>query len=188
MKVTRTAQAAITRKRREIISRFVTVSALAGLLLGIFEAALLRTSPRIEALLVPDMGFVVWFLAPLLDMACFGLMGLLLGWLAGRKPGKHRIAMLVAADVAALVTFVALRLRWLHARIVIKEFAFRIDFLIPLAWFAAGLAASLLAAYLLWKPVSSLASPTRFRMGAFFVMGSGAGGAGGHLRRRILFW
>ncbi len=171
MKVTRTAQAAITRKRREIISRFVTVSALAGLLMGIFEAALLRTSPRIAALLVPDMGFVVWFLAPLLDMACFGLIGLLLGWLAVRKPGKNRIAMLVAVDGAALVTFVALRLRWLHTRIVIKEFAFRVDLLIPLAWFGAGLAASLLAAYLLWKPVSNLASRTRFRMVLFLSWG-----------------
>jgi arylsulfatase A-like enzyme len=171
MKIARTAQAAITRTRQEIISRFVTVSALAGLLMGVLEAFLLRTSPRIEALLIPDTGYVEWFLAPLLDMACFGLIGLLLGWLAARKPGKNRTAMLVAVDAAALVMFVALRLRWLHTRVVIKEFAFRIDILIPLAWFVAGFAASLLAAYLLWKPVSNLASRSRFRVVPFLSWG-----------------
>lgn len=148
--------------RREIVSRFVAISALAGLLLGIFEAALLRSSPRIKFLLVPDIGFVEWFLAPLVDMAWFGLWGLALGLLAARSPGKHRIALLAAADVAAVMAFVALRIRWLHTRIVITEFSFSGDVLVPLAAFAAGFAVLVAAIYLLWKPGSRIASRVRF--------------------------
>ncbi|MEJ2008219.1 MAG: sulfatase [Acidobacteriota bacterium] len=172
----RTAPAGTAGERGKIISRFVVLSALAGLAIGIFEAALLRSSPRVKALLVPDIGGVEWFLAPLVDMICLGLWGLLLGWLAARRPGKHRTAMLVAADTAAVVMFVALRIRWLHTRILIKEFAFREDILIPLAWYAAGFAASLLAVYLLWKPVSRLTGRFRFRLVRCLSYGLGLAG------------
>lgn len=157
--------------RREIILRFVAISALAGLLLGTFEAALLRSSPGIRFLLVPDIGFVEWFLAPLIDMFWFALWGLALGLLAARRPGKHRIALLVAADVAAVAAFVALRIRWLHTRIVITEFTFRSDVLIPLAAFAAGFAVVAVGAYLLWGPVSRMAGRVRFPVVRFLSWG-----------------
>lgn len=149
--------------RRHVISRFVVFSAFAGLLLGVFEAALLRSSPRVPALLVPDIGTVEWFLAPLVDTAFLGLLGLALGFLAGRNPGGHKIKWLVAADVAVVAAFVALRLRWLHTRIVITEFGFSADVLVPLASFAAAFAVLLAAVYLLWKPVSKLAARSSFR-------------------------
>ena len=76
MQIAAKASPGIVAKRRETLSRFVSISAFAGLLLGIFEAALLRNFPRVEFLLVPDIGSVEWFLAPLVDMACFGLWGL----------------------------------------------------------------------------------------------------------------
>ncbi|HET7211963.1 MAG TPA: sulfatase [Terriglobia bacterium] len=157
----RTAPAGPGASRRQIVSRFVVFSAFAGLLLGIFEAALLRTSPIVPALLVPDIGSVEWFLAPLVDIACFALLGLVLGLLAGRTPGRHRIRWLVAAEGAAVMAFVALRVRWLHARIVIREYHLR-DILVPLAAFAAALAVAAVAVYLLWKPVSRLAARSRF--------------------------
>jgi arylsulfatase A-like enzyme len=162
MKIAPIASPEIAAKPREIVSRFVAISALAGLLLGIFEAALLRGSPSIRFLLVPDIGFVEWFLAPLVDMACFGLWGLALGYLAARRPGKHRIALLAAADAAAVAAFVALRLRWLHTRIFITELAFVSDVLVPLAAFAAGFAVLVAAVYLLWKPASRIAGRIRF--------------------------
>jgi arylsulfatase A-like enzyme len=149
--------------RRQIVSRFTAISALAGLLLGIFEAALLRSSPRIEFLLVPDLGWVEWFLAPLLDMVCFALLGLFLGWLAARNPSKRRIAFFTAADIAAVATFVGLRIRWLHSRTTLEDFALRKDVLVPLAFFAAEFAVGLAAVWLLWKPVSVLAGRVRIR-------------------------
>jgi arylsulfatase A-like enzyme len=160
----------IAPKRREIISRFVAISATAGLLLGIFEAALLRSSPAIKFLLVPDIGSLEWFLAPLVDMACFGLGGLVLGYLSARKPAKHRIRLLVAADAAAVVAFVVLRLRWLHARIFIQDISVT-DFLIPLVSFAVAFAALLAAVYLLWKPASRLAGRVRFRLVRYLAWG-----------------
>ena len=69
----RTAPAGTAGERAKITSRFVVLSALAGLAIGIFEAVLLRSSPRVKALLVPDIGDVEWFLAPLVDMTCLGL-------------------------------------------------------------------------------------------------------------------
>ncbi|MEJ2008220.1 MAG: sulfatase-like hydrolase/transferase [Acidobacteriota bacterium] len=174
-----TAPVGTAAERGEIVSRFVALSALAGLLLGIFEAALLRTTPGIMVLLVPDIGLVEWFLAPVLDMACFGLWGLLLGWMAARRPGKHRTALLVAADVAAVAAWVVLRLHWLHARAVMVKFAFARDVLIPLALYAAGVAVSLLAVYLLWKPVSRLAGRLRFKLVRFLSYGLGLAGVVG---------
>jgi len=171
MKTTPTASSGIRKNSREIISRFVAFTGLAGLLLGIFEAAMLRSVPRVPVLLVPDIGIVEWFLAPLLDMVCFGLLGLVLGCLAARNPRKRRLVMLVAADAAAVVMFVALRLRWLHNRIVIQEFAFHEEFLVPLAWFAAGFAAALAAVFLLWKPFSNFAGRQRMRLVRYLSWG-----------------
>lgn len=171
MKTAPPASSGIRKNSWEIITRFVAFSALSGLLLGTFEAAMLRSVPRVPVLLVPDIGFVEWFLAPLLDMVCFGLLGLVLGYLAARNPRKRRLVMLVAADAATVAMFVALRLRWFHNRIVVQEFAFREMLLVPLAWFAAGFAVALAGVYLLWKPASSLAARRRFRLVRYLVLG-----------------
>jgi arylsulfatase A-like enzyme len=175
MKIAPTDSPAPAANRREIISRFAAITALAGLVLGIFEAALLRSSPAIRFLLVSDIGFVEWFMAPLVDLACFGLWGLALGWLAARKPGKHSIALLAAADVATAIAFVALRLRWLHPRIFIQEITLR-DILIPLLAFAAALGVAVAAVYLLWDPVSRLAGRIHFRAIRFLSWGLIAAG------------
>ena len=175
MPIAPTASPAPSAKRRQIVSRFVTISATAGLLLGIFEAALLRSSPAIQFLLVPDIGFVEWFLAPLVDMACFGLWGLALGYLAVRNPTKHRIRFLVAADAATIAAFVVLRVRWIHARIFIQDARVK-DFLIPLVAFAAAFAVLLVAVYLLWKPVSRLVARSQFRWVRFLSWGLVAAG------------
>lgn len=65
MKTAPPASSGIRKNSWEIITRFVAFSALSGLLLGTFEAAMLRSVPRVPVLLVPDIGFVEWFLAPL---------------------------------------------------------------------------------------------------------------------------
>ncbi|HVB29807.1 MAG TPA: sulfatase [Terriglobia bacterium] len=176
MKITEKAPVEATRKRLEIFYRFVVITALAGLLLGIFEAALLRTSPYVDFLPIPDIGPVEWYLAPLLDMACFGLWGLLQGWLASRWPRKLTLAILVAIDAAAFVAFVVLRLKWLHTRIVIKRYTFGIDILNEKVWFAAGFVVALLAVYWLWEPASKLASRFSFRVLRYLSWGLGLAG------------
>src|SRR5690348_6370719 len=103
--------------RAGMIALFSLISAAAGLLAGLFEAALLWHSPRVIPLLQPDICYVEWFLAPFIDMTCFGLLGLLLGWLAARKPRTGKTVTLARVETAILIMFVALRFRWLHDRI-----------------------------------------------------------------------
>src|SRR5690348_14779728 len=121
-------------------------------------------------------------------MAWFGLWGVALGLLAARRPGKHRIALLAAADIAAVAAFVALRIRWLHTRIVMTEFTFSSDILIPLAAFAAGFAMVLAVASLLWKPVSRISGRVRFTVVLFLSWGLVASGIVGLCGIGYFFW
>jgi len=179
MKIAGKTLVEFTRKRSEIVFRFVVLCALAGLLLGIIEAALLRTSPYVDFLPIPDIGPVEWFLAPLVDMACFGLWGLLQGWVASRWPRKLTLAIFVAIDAAACVAFVVLRLRWLHTRIVIKRYTFGINILNEKVWFAAVFVVALLAIYWLWEPASKLANRLSFRVLRYLSWGLGLAGVVG---------
>jgi len=94
------------------------------------------------------------------DIVCFGLLGLGFGYLAARKPAKHRTRLLVAADAAAIGAFVVLRVRW-RPPIFVQQVSVK-DFLIPLVAFAAAFAVVVAAVYLLWKPVSHLAGRIHF--------------------------
>jgi hypothetical protein len=69
-------------RRPGLAFRWFLSSALLGLLIGLVEASLLWTTPRVIPLLVPDVGWVIRFLAPLVDMTFFALVGLGLDFLA----------------------------------------------------------------------------------------------------------
>lgn len=126
--------------RNGVVSRFFLASVAIGLLLGFFEASLLWTTPRIMPLLVPDVGWVIWLLAPLVDIACFGLLGLLLGWLAGRGMRKE---VLVAVLVGSAIAFVIIKFIWLHMEFQVLPVRFAtVGY--PLAMLALGTGLSLL--------------------------------------------
>lgn len=63
---------------------FAIAGAALGLLAGLFEAAYLRLLPRYTDLVGPDPGPPIWWVAPLVDLVAFGLLGLLTGLVAGR--------------------------------------------------------------------------------------------------------
>src|SRR5690348_9543848 len=115
------------------VRRFLLVSAFLGLLIGIFEAELLWTTPRVIPLLVPDVGWVVWFLAPLVDMLFFALVGLGLGLVASRTAHKE---LFVAVGAGITVTFVTLMVAWFHREIGLHPFNFDLEVAFPLAVFA----------------------------------------------------
>ena len=123
-----------TGRRDGVVSRFFLISAAVGLLIGLFEAYLLWTTPRIIPLLVPDVGYVIWFLAPLLDMVFFALLGLGLGWLASRTGW---IEVLVAVQTALVVAFLTLMRAWFHLITGPPPFGFNLEALFPLACFVA---------------------------------------------------
>ena len=130
-----------------IVSRFFLLSAALGLLIGLFEAYLLWTRPRVIPLLVPDVGYVIWFLAPLVDMIFFGLLGLGLGLLARRTRGREA---LVAAEAGVAVTFVALMLKWFHVEIGLHPFQFGMEAQTPLTYFAVVFLVFLLLLSAVW--------------------------------------
>jgi len=131
------------RARREgagLLPRFFLISAALGLLAGILEAWLLRTSPRVAALLDPDVRSVIWFLASLADMILFGLLGWVMGWLAGRT---RFLRLVIAAEAGIVTAFVALAWYGFHMDIALRPFSFHEEVLVPLAWFSSGFAVSL---------------------------------------------
>ena len=59
--------------RSVFVSRWLFSGAFLGPLIGLAEAARLWTTPRVILLLVPDVGWVIWFLAPLVGPFPSGL-------------------------------------------------------------------------------------------------------------------
>jgi arylsulfatase A-like enzyme len=141
------------RRRERWVSRFFLSSVAAGLAVGIFEAVLLWISPRVAALLSRDVRYVIWFLAPLVDMAFFGLLGLVLGWLAGRT---RFLQLVIALESGIVVAFMALDWHWFHREIALQRFSFHEEFLVPLACFSSGFAASLAVLFLLRRRLAGL--------------------------------
>jgi arylsulfatase A-like enzyme len=141
-----TSPIGIENERAALVLRFLLAGVAAGLAVGIFEAAHLWASPRVAALLTRDVGYVIWFLAPLVDMIFFGLLGLALGWLAGRT---RLLKVAIAVQAGISVAFVALAWQWFHREIALQSFSFHKDFLVPLGWFAAGFAATLAVLFMM---------------------------------------
>ncbi|MEJ2010265.1 MAG: sulfatase-like hydrolase/transferase [Acidobacteriota bacterium] len=142
--------------RGEVVARFFLISAALGLAIGLFEASLLWTTPRIIPLLVPDVGWVIWFLAPLVDMVFFGLVGVGLGWLSNRITAKE---LPIAIEGGIAVTFVYLMLRWLHSVVGLHPFKFGMEVLFPLIILAAGSAVSLLFLAVIWHRLGGFLEP-----------------------------
>ncbi len=55
------------RLRREGVARFALAGAILGLAVGLVEAAILFFIPWVPTLYETDVGYVIWFLAPLID-------------------------------------------------------------------------------------------------------------------------
>ena len=88
-----------------LASRSAVFGALIGLAIGVLEAARLYFIPA-DPLLVPDVRYVIWFVAPLVDLAVGGLLGFGFGLFAGALCGTPgAIAKITAAGLGATATF-----------------------------------------------------------------------------------
>ncbi|HEV2499242.1 MAG TPA: sulfatase [Terriglobia bacterium] len=93
--------------------RFVLVFALVGLGIGVVEAALLYFIPRVTGLIQPDVEYVIWFLAPLVDLLAGALTGLVLGLLyVSKKNQPLMTAVLVSAGLALTGAYLFWMLDW----------------------------------------------------------------------------
>lgn len=136
--------------RPGFVSGWLFSSAFLGLVIGLVEAARLWTTPRVIPLLVPDVGWGIWFLAPLVDMIFFGMVGLTLGWLASAVGGKEVFA---ALEAALAVTFVTLMLAWFHRGIGLHPFYFDLEVSFPMLVFAIGFTVALPIIAATWRHV-----------------------------------
>lgn len=86
-----------------------------GLLVGLYEAALLCSRPRIPSLLKPDVGNFVWFLVPLVDELAFGLLGVALGIAAQiwRPSTPQRLAAFAGGGLGAAAAFMVYDTFWI---------------------------------------------------------------------------
>jgi arylsulfatase A-like enzyme len=91
------------RSRWRFVWSFLWAGATLGLSLGFLEGGLLFFFPRFSGLLRPDVDFVIWFVAPLVDILTGALLGLVLGLIAS-APRRQDSAWpaLVAAFGAGL--------------------------------------------------------------------------------------
>lgn len=122
-----------------------------GLLLGLWEARLLFFVPSVREFVVVDATWAIWFLAPLVDMALFAVVGAILGFFAalGKEPSPRRSAMLAAVLVACAGAHIGWAGHFLYSKSVIPEIYSRWkDLLFPLVRFGIVLAVALVVAHL----------------------------------------
>lgn len=99
--------------RWRLIWRYLLYGAFIGLCAGVLEGALLFFIPRVSGLVRPDVSWIIWSMAPLVDLIAGGIVGFVLGVLAslGKRGG---IASSVCAAIGAGLAgaFVAWLLNW----------------------------------------------------------------------------
>jgi len=88
------------------VAHFTTLFALIGLLFGLGESAWLYLSPS-WPLLKPDVGYVIWFVAPLTDLGFAAFLGLVLGLVVAEQHLRG-ISRHLGGLIAALLSTVML--------------------------------------------------------------------------------
>ena len=121
-------------RQGELVARFCVLGATLGLLIGLFEAALLYFVPWLPTLVEPDVGYVVWFLVPLVNILVYGLLGAALGLLAsvGRDPSPDRSMALTAALMGVAGAHAAWAVALVH--VWTGEASALADLTTPLTW------------------------------------------------------
>ncbi len=94
--------------RFEIVSRFAVAGAMVGLMAGLFEAGLLCFHPRLPGLGAPDVGYIIWVVAPLATLTLLGLFGLLVGGIGALigNPGRNVLRFLASVILGAGAAYV----------------------------------------------------------------------------------
>jgi arylsulfatase A-like enzyme len=141
------------------VNRFALLGATLGLLVGFIEAALRYAIPWVSTLLAPTAGWVIFLLAPLLNLALLGSLGAVLGGLAGA--GHSPSALRVAALACVLIAVAGAMLGWAHhlLRIRVADLEAISNIRPPLFWFAVVFASTTVAAWLLRRRLTPLSDP-----------------------------
>jgi arylsulfatase A-like enzyme len=136
--------------------RFIVLGAAVGLLVGLWEARLLYFVPSVKEFLVVDSTWVIWFLAPLVAMLLFGILGAKLGFFAmlGKSPSPGRSVVLAAVLVGFAGAYVGWAGHFVHSHSVNFNVYGRMrDVLFPLVRFAMAFAVAMVVAFLARKRI-----------------------------------
>lgn len=131
--------------RRSVIFAFATGGATLGWALGLVEAALFRSMPRVAGLTQPDVRGAIWLIAPLADVPLCALAGLLLGGIAtlrGAARPRWRAAWAVVG-IALAAAYLGWLLDWFRVGpgILVTR---RFSLVTPLLYFVFGCVATTL--------------------------------------------
>lgn len=102
---------------RWLLTHFALVGSLLGLAVGIVEAWFIYSTPSNHVFEYVDTSYVIWFLTPLLDLALFTLLGMILGWIAMiRMPASpYRCAILASALIGVATMHLTLAHHYLRS-------------------------------------------------------------------------
>ncbi|MGH9352646.1 MAG: sulfatase [Terriglobia bacterium] len=93
--------------------RFALAGATLAFFVGVIEAALLYFIPRATGLIHPDVEYVIWFLAPMVDLLAGAFLGLLLGIVCAFGKSRPLItAIFVSAGFGLLGAYLSWMLDW----------------------------------------------------------------------------
>jgi len=146
-------------ERKRLIARNALMGATLGLGVGIWEARVIFFLPLRSTLLASEGSWVIWFLAPLVNLAFFGLVGVGLGWVAGigKAPSAQRAAALTALMLGLGTAHMAWALQLAHTWVGTLEAIY--DVSTPAAWCGIGAAVSLGLMRLLWGRIGRVFEP-----------------------------
>ncbi len=141
---------------RSEFARFALAGAILGFAVGVVEAAILFFIPWVPTLYETDVSYVIWFLAPLIDLTLYTILGALAGLLAGWRRNASSTRGVVVA--CALVGVAGAHIGWtfalIHVWVADQEVVTRLA--TPFAWFAAVFAAVLFLARIFWNGATRL--------------------------------
>lgn len=133
-----------------------------GLLVGLWEARLIYFVPSVQEFLVVDATYVIWFLAPLLDMIVFGIIGAVLGLIAGtgKSSSALRGVILTAVLIGCAGAYIGWAGHFIHTHSVNFDVYSRVkDVLYPAVRFAIVFAVALLIGLLVRKRLYRVFEP-----------------------------
>lgn len=172
-----------------LLAWFTLTGAFIGLAVGFWEARLIYFLPSKEELLRVDATYVIWFLAPAIDLLLYAGLGAALGCLAALAKVHHPklVALLTAVLLSAAAAHATWSVHLLHRNTFDIQYLDNPGILLhPLQWFLVALALLLLIGRLSWRWLSVVFETQRAR--PLKAMARGVAGTGAVLVLGLIFY
>jgi arylsulfatase A-like enzyme len=125
----------------QLLTRFTMAGSFIGIGVGLWEAGMIYFSPSVRTLVRADASYIIWFVAVLVDLGLFALLGAALGAFAAvaKVRNAEHVAILDALLAAVIGAYVACVRHFIHYHAGDPYVLNNPKFLIfPIVRFAAG--------------------------------------------------